>query len=87
MISVIQVIEKKIKNKVFWSLERNHSNLSYISFSDVNFKNLSIEFHVPYVLNIHVKFRSIRMLFTIRSMNLLFIYNFRLQKLEILTFV
>ena len=87
MISVIQVIEKKIKNKVFWSLERNHSNLSYISFSGVNFKNLSIKFHVLNVLNIHVKFHSIRMLFTIRSMNLLFIHNFRLQKLEILTFV
>ena len=67
------------------SLERNSSNLSYISFLDVNFENLTVEFYVPYVLNMHII--SNRMLFTIRSINLFFIHNFRLQKLEILTFI
>ena len=37
------------------SLERNPSNLSYISFSGVNFENLTVEFYVPYVINIHIK--------------------------------
>ena len=77
------------KNKVSLqtSSERNPSNLLYTSYSGANFENLTIEFHISYVLNMHVKFHSIRMLFTIRSMNLFFIYNFRLQKLEILTFI
>ena len=35
----------------------------------------------------HVKFCSVRMLFTIQSTNLFFIHNFILQKPEILTFV
>ena len=69
------------------SLEGNPSNLSYIFFSDVNFENLTVEFHVPYVLNMYIKFRSNRILFIIWSMNLFFIHNFRLQKLEILTFI
>ena len=77
------------KNKVSLqtSLERNSSNFSYISFLGVNFENLTVEFHVPYVLNIYIKFRSDRILFTIWSINLFFIYNFRLQKLEIITFI
>ena len=67
------------------SIEGNSSNLSYISFFFfVNFKNLTIEFHVSYILNMHIKFRSNHILFTI---NLFFIHNFRLQKLKILTFV
>ena len=68
------------------SLERNFSNLLYISFFSVNFKNLINESHVPCVLNIHIKFHLNQMLFTIRSINLFFIYNFRSQKCEILTF-
>ena len=77
------------KNKVSLqtSLERNSSNFSYISFLGVNFENLTVKFHVPYVLNIHIKFRSNWMLFTIRSINLFFIRNFKSQKFEILTFV
>ena len=47
------------------SLERNSSNISYISFLGVNFENLTVEFHVPYVLNMCIKFRSNWMLFTI----------------------
>ena len=66
---------------------RNSSNFSYISFLDVNFGNLTVEFHVPYVLNMHIKFRSNRMLFTIRLINLFSIHNSRSQKLKILTFV
>ena len=56
-------------------------------FWGVNFKNLTIEFHVPYVLKSYIKFRLNQMLFTIQSMNLFFIHNFRSQKLEILIFV
>ena len=69
------------------NLERNSSNFSYISFLAMNFENLTVEFYVPYVLNMHIKFRSNRILFTIWSINLFFIYNFRLQKLEIITFI
>ena len=34
----------------------------------------------------HIKFHANRMLFNFRSINLFFMYNFRLQKLKILTF-
>ena len=65
------------------------SNFSYISFFFffVNFENITIEFHVPYVLNMHIKFRSNWILFTIQSINLFLIHNFILQIFEILTFV
>ena len=69
------------------SLKRNSSNLSYISFLGMNSENLIVEFHVPYIFNMHIKFRLNQILFNIRSINLFFIYNFRLQKLEILTFL
>ena len=61
--------------------------LIYISFLGVNFENLTIKFHVLYVLNMHIKFRSNRMLFTIESINFIFIHNFRSQKLEIIIFI
>ena len=47
------------------------------------FEYLIVEFHVPYIFNTHIKFRLNQILFTIRSKNLFFIYNFRLQKFEI----
>ena len=49
------------------------------------FENLTVELHVLYILKTHVKFHANRILFTIRSKNLLYIYiyNFRLQQLEI----
>ena len=47
------------------------------------FKNLIVELYIFYVLNTYVKFYDNRMLFTIRFINLFFMYNFRLQKLEI----
>ena len=52
----------------------------------VSFENLIVEFHVLYVLNMYINFHSNKMLFTIRLINLFFIHNFRLQKLEILRF-
>ena len=57
-------------------------NLRYFSFKYiyiyifVNFKILIIEFHVLYVLNMHIKFHSNQMLFIIRSINLFFYTQF-----------
>ena len=51
----------------------------------IYFKNLKVKLHVLYILKTHVN----RMLYTIRPIMLfiyLFLYNFRLQKLEISTF-
>ena len=87
LVLLLRFVKSENKVSLQTSLERNPSNLSYIFFSDVNFKNLTVEFHVPYVLNMYIKFRSNRILFIIWSMNVFFIHNFRLQKLEILTFV
>ena len=47
------------------------------------FENLTVELHVIYTLNTHVKFCVSWILFTIRSINLYFIYNFKIQKLTI----
>ena len=63
------------ENKV--SLQRETFQTSYISLFCVNFENLTVKFHIPYVLNIHIKFRSNWILFTIRSINSFFIHNFR----------
>ena len=49
----------------------------------IYFENLTIGLHVLYILNTNVKFLATWMLFAIRSINLFFIYNFILQKLEI----
>ena len=38
--------------------------------------------HVLYVLNMYVKFRINRILFTIRFINLFFMHNIRLQNFE-----
>ena len=69
-----------------WIL-RNSSNFSYISFFVVNFENLTVKFHILYILNKHINFYINQMLFIIRPINLFFIHNFRSQKLEILIFV
>ena len=47
------------------------------------FENLTIEFHIFYVLNTYVKFCINQILFTILFISLFFIYNFIPQKLEI----
>ena len=78
-------IRTKFLSKLVW--RENSSNFSYISFLSVNFENLTVEFHVSYVLNMHIKFHSNWILFTIWSINLFFIYKFRLQKLKIITFI
>ena len=49
----------------------------------IYFENLIVGLHVLYALDIHVKFCTNRILFTIRSKNLFFIRNFRLLKLQI----
>ena len=50
--------------------------LIYLLFC-VNFKNITVEFYIPYVLNINIKFRLNWIFFIIRSINLFFIHNFR----------
>ena len=69
-----------LENKVSLqtSLVRNFSNFSYILFFFfffVNFENLTVEFHVSYVLNMHIKFRSNWILFTIQSIKLFCTHN------------
>ena len=63
------------KNKVSLqtSLERNFLNFSYLFFG-VNFENLTVEFHIPHVLNMYIKFRSNWILFIIQLINL-FLYT------------
>ena len=51
------------------------------------FVNLTIELHILYTLNAHIKFYVNRILFTIWFMSLYFMYNFKLQKLEIKQFI
>ena len=64
-----------------------HTILIWNKIITVIFENLIVEFHVLYVLNMYINFHSNKMLFTIWLINLFFIHNFRLQKLEILRFV
>ena len=47
------------------SLKRDFSNFLYIFLLNLNFKKLIIKLHVLYILNMHVKFYSNRILFTI----------------------
>ena len=47
------------------------------------FENLTVELHVLYALNTHVKFCVNRILFNISSIILYFMYNFKSQKLAI----
>jgi len=68
------------------NLEKNFSNFSYIYFCNVHFENLTVKFHVSYVLNVHIKFHSNWMLYIIQLINLFLMHNFRSQKFEILTF-
>ena len=51
------------------------------------FENSTIKLHVLYVLNVHTKFHTNRMLFTIRSINSSFICYFKLQKLEFIQLI
>ena len=49
----------------------------------IYFESLSARVLVLYVLNMHIKLHVNQTLFTIRSINLFLIHNFKLQKLEI----
>ena len=46
-------------------------------------KNLTVELHILYALNRHVKFCISQILFTIWSISLYFLHNFKQQKLVI----
>ena len=52
----------------------------------IYFENLTIELQVLYVLKTYAKFYVNQILFTIQSINLFFMYNFKLQKLKIKKF-
>ena len=58
----------------------NSLNSSYIFLLDVNFENRIVKLQILYILNTYVKFCSNRMLFTIWSINLFFMHNFRKKK-------
>ena len=69
------------------SLRQRVSSWENLSHKQINitiyFENLSDELHILYVFNIHIKFRSNQMLIIIRSINVFFMHNLKLQKLEI----
>ena len=74
----------KFISKLVWKeiLQIFHISLLLFFF----FENLTIKFYIPYFFNMHITFCSNQMVLSTRSINLFFTYNFRLQKLEILTF-
>ena len=47
------------------------------------FENLTIELHVFYFFNTHIQFVSIGYYLLLYFLNLFFMHNFKLQKLEI----
>ena len=51
------------------------------------FENSIIKLHVLYILNMHAKFHTNRMLFTIKSLNSSFIHYFKLQKLKFIQLI
>ena len=69
------------------SLRQRVSSWENLSHKQINitiyFENLSDELLILYVFNIHIKFRSNQMLIIIRSINVFFMHNLKLQKLEI----
>ena len=71
------------QEKITRLLGQGSSNFFYIFLLDVNFENITVKFHILYVLNTHVKFCSNWMLFTIQSIKLFSMHNFRSQKLNL----
>ena len=61
-------------------------NLNKINIT-IYFKNLTVELHVLYTLNTHVKFYVNWILFTVWFINLYFINNFILQNLQFKQFI
>ena len=57
-------------------------NLNKIN-TTIDFENLTVDLYILYALNTYVKFCVNRILFTISSIILYFMYNFKLQKLAI----
>ena len=51
-------IETKFLSKLVWRETFQTSRVHIYIYMFVNFENLTIEFHVPYVLNMHIKIRS-----------------------------
>ena len=71
----------KVFSKLVW---KETLQIPLISFLlDVNFENLIVRLYAFYVLNMYIKFHLNRMLFTIQSKQLFFIFNFRQQKFKI----
>ena len=66
----------KFLSKLIWRGEKLYKFIIYLFFF-VNFETLTVDFYVPYVFNMHIKFRSNWILFTIRSINLFFIHSFK----------
>ena len=72
----------------YWRVKKIWIKFSYkiscslrlqFSFKKINFttyfENLTVGLHVLYILNMHVKFHSSWILFTIKFINLFFIHN------------
>ena len=75
-----------------WVQVTSNITLSNVTILDnllmnLYFENSTIKLHVLYVLNVHTKFHTNRMLFTIRSINSSFICYFKLQKLEFIQLI
>ena len=66
--------ENKVQNR--YNFHKKINMIIYLG-------NLIARVYVLYVLNKHIKFHVNQMLFIIRSINLFFIHNFRLQKFQI----
>ena len=66
----------KIKDKITTISTKKINMIIY-------FENLIVRVYVLYILNKYIKFHVNKMLLIIRSINLFFIHNFRLQKFQI----
>ena len=66
----------KFLSKLVWRETFQTSHISLFFF--VNFENLTVEFHVRYVLNIHIKFHSNWISFTFQSINS-YVFNMHIK--------
>ena len=78
----------KFKDKIWLQTQLQLKALAFIKQINIvtYFENLTVELHVFYVLKTHVIFYANWTLFTIQFIKLIFMYNFRLQKLKIYMF-
>ena len=53
----------------------------------IYFENITVGLYILYIFKMHIKFCANKMLFTIQSINLFFMHDFRLQKLEKFTYL